>query len=77
MLLMTVFRFSKKNEAATAIVEVHGKEINGHQVKCSWGKESSDPSQNSNAAQPNQVAAQTVNSTNVTVPNTFLLSTAC
>lgn len=55
-------RFSTKEAAAQAIVSVHGTEINSHTVKCSWGKESSDPSQNSNsggaAGTGGQVAAQ-------------------
>ena len=38
-------RFATKEAATQAIVSVHGTEINGHVVKCSWGKESSDPSQ--------------------------------
>lgn len=35
-------RFSTKESAAHAIVTVHGTEINGHLVKCSWGKETPD-----------------------------------
>ena len=58
------FRFSTKEAAAQAIVSVHGTEINSHTVKCSWGKESSDPSQNSNsggaAGSGGQVATQPV-----------------
>lgn len=38
------FRFSTKESAAQAIVNTHGGEINGHTVKCSWGKESNDQS---------------------------------
>ena len=37
-------RFATKDAAAQAIVDKHGTEINNHTVKCSWGKESSDPS---------------------------------
>jgi len=44
-------RFSNKDTATQAIVQVHGTEINGHQVKCSWGKESNDPSQNPSPSQ--------------------------
>ena len=36
-------RFSTKESAAHAIVAVHNTEVNGHTVKCSWGKESGDP----------------------------------
>ena len=38
-------RFSSKKAAALAIVGVHGTEVGGHTVKCSWGKESSEPGQ--------------------------------
>ncbi|XP_060064558.1 nucleolysin TIAR-like isoform X1 [Ylistrum balloti] len=40
-------RFSTKEAAAQAICSVHGTMVNDQQVKCSWGKESNDPSQNS------------------------------
>ena len=46
------FRFGNKEDATQAIVSVHGSEINGHTVKCSWGKESSDPSGPPSQAQP-------------------------
>lgn len=36
-------RFSTKESAAHAIVAVHNTDVNGHTVKCSWGKESGDP----------------------------------
>ncbi|XP_077992537.1 cytotoxic granule associated RNA binding protein TIA1-like isoform X2 [Glandiceps talaboti] len=36
-------RFSTHESAAHAILHVNGAQINGHSVKCSWGKESSDP----------------------------------
>ncbi|XP_070550219.1 nucleolysin TIAR-like [Ptychodera flava] len=36
-------RFSTHESAAHAIVNIHGTQINCHSVKCSWGKESSDP----------------------------------
>ena len=35
-------RFDNKTSAAQAIVAVHGTELNGTIVKCSWGKESND-----------------------------------
>ncbi len=38
-----LFRFSTKESAAHAIVAVHNTDVNGHTVKCSWGKESGDP----------------------------------
>ncbi|XP_076372077.1 cytotoxic granule associated RNA binding protein TIA1-like isoform X4 [Tachypleus tridentatus] len=37
-------RFATKEAATHAIVGTHNSEINGQIVKCSWGKESSDPS---------------------------------
>lgn len=37
-------RLDSKEAAAKAIVGVHGTEMNGYQVKCSWGKETSDSS---------------------------------
>ncbi len=40
-------RFANKESATTAIVAVHGTEVGGHTVKCSWGKESSDPQNSS------------------------------
>merc|ERR1719328_147248 len=36
-------RFSTKESAAHAIVAIHNGDVNGHTVKCSWGKESGDP----------------------------------
>ncbi|XP_014680822.1 PREDICTED: nucleolysin TIA-1 isoform p40-like isoform X2 [Priapulus caudatus] len=36
-------RFGSKESATHAIVSVHNTEVNGQIVKCSWGKESSDP----------------------------------
>ncbi|CAH1784366.1 unnamed protein product [Owenia fusiformis] len=35
-------RFSNKESACNAIVTVHGTEIKGQAVKCSWGKESNE-----------------------------------
>ncbi|KAK7463980.1 hypothetical protein BaRGS_00038020 [Batillaria attramentaria] len=37
-------RFSSKEAATQAICAVHGSTINDQTVKCSWGKESNDPS---------------------------------
>ena len=42
-LVPAFFRFSTKESAAHAIVAVHNTDVNGHTVKCSWGKESGDP----------------------------------
>ena len=53
-----VFRFSTKESAAHAIVAVHNTDVNGHTVKCSWGKESGDPnnlSANSQVWRSNQM----------------------
>merc|ERR1719367_1404207 len=36
-------RFSTKESAAHAIVAIHNSDVNGHTVKCSWGKESGAP----------------------------------
>jgi len=61
-----VCRFASKEAATQAIVSVHGAEILGHSVKCSWGKESSDPSQGGasspqqGAASPSQVSSSSV-----------------
>ena len=41
--LSSLIRFSTKESAAHAIVAVHNTDVNGHTVKCSWGKESGDP----------------------------------
>ena len=41
--LLFLIRFSTKESAAHAIVAVHNTDVNGHTVKCSWGKESGDP----------------------------------
>ena len=45
IIIIIVHRFSAKKAAAEAIVAVHGTEVGGHTVKCSWGKESSEPGQ--------------------------------
>lgn len=37
-------KFATKEAATSAIVSVHNTEIHGQVVKCSWGKESGDPS---------------------------------
>jgi len=36
------YRFSSKEAATEAIVGLHLTEINGHTVKCSWGKKGDD-----------------------------------
>ena len=41
--ILFLIRFSTKESAAHAIVAVHNTDVNGHTVKCSWGKESGDP----------------------------------
>lgn len=38
-------RFGSKEAATNAICTIHGTTINDQMVKCSWGKESNDPSQ--------------------------------
>ncbi|UYV66614.1 TIAL1, partial [Cordylochernes scorpioides] len=47
-------RFATKEAATHAIVATHNHEINGQLVKCSWGKEASDP----NNQQQQSLAAQ-------------------
>lgn len=37
-------KFATKEVATSAIVAVHNTEVNGQVVKCSWGKETGDPS---------------------------------
>lgn len=37
-------RFSTKEAATNAIVNMHNTDINGQTIKCSWGKETGDPS---------------------------------
>ncbi|CAB0002097.1 unnamed protein product [Nesidiocoris tenuis] len=49
-------KFTTKEAATRAIESVHNTEINGQIVKCFWGKETADPSNNAaNAANANQV----------------------
>ncbi|KAL3864565.1 hypothetical protein ACJMK2_006232 [Sinanodonta woodiana] len=48
-------RFDSKESAANAIVGVNGTTVNDQTVKCSWGKESNDPSQTSSASSPQMV----------------------
>ena len=52
-----LIRFSTKESAAHAIVAVHNTDVNGHTVKCSWGKESGDPN---NLPANSQVSSSTV-----------------
>ncbi|XP_028966526.1 nucleolysin TIAR-like [Galendromus occidentalis] len=49
-------RFATKESATHAIVAVHNTDVNGQIVKCSWGKESSDP--NNQQVQHTIAAAQ-------------------
>lgn len=49
-------KFGTKEAATNAIVSTHNSEINGHLVKCSWGKETGDPSNQVQSA--SAVAAQ-------------------
>ena len=42
MICDTHYRFSSKEAATEAIVGLHLTEINGHTVKCSWGKKGDD-----------------------------------
>ncbi|XP_052102558.1 nucleolysin TIAR-like isoform X3 [Mytilus californianus] len=43
-------RFSEKQAAAQAICQVNGTMVAEQQVKCSWGKESNEPSQTNSSA---------------------------
>ncbi|GAU92230.1 hypothetical protein RvY_04339-1 [Ramazzottius varieornatus] len=36
-------RYDNRDSAAAAILGIHNSEINGHLVRCSWGKEPRDP----------------------------------
>lgn len=47
LLLFFFLRFSSHDSAAHAIVSVNGTAIEGHIVKCFWGKESPDMAKNS------------------------------
>lgn len=51
-------RFVSKEAAAHAIEEMHNGEINGHVVKCFWGKETSDGAMGGQPTQGGQQAAQ-------------------
>jgi len=42
-------RFASKESATQAIVSVHNSDVNGQNVKCSWGKEPGEPGNTSNA----------------------------
>lgn len=44
--LFSFLRFSSHDSAAHAIVSVNGTVIEGHIVKCFWGKESPDMAKN-------------------------------
>lgn len=41
-------KFANKESAAAAILNLNGSEVNGHIIKCSWGKEAGDPNHMSN-----------------------------
>ncbi|XP_046366208.1 nucleolysin TIAR-like isoform X3 [Haliotis cracherodii] len=61
-------RFASKENATTAIVSVHGSTVNDQQVKCSWGKESNDPSQTTQQLVNQQQQQQPYQATS---PNTY------
>lgn len=42
-------RFASKESATQAIVSVHNTDLNGQNVKCSWGKEPGEPGMANNA----------------------------
>lgn len=44
--ICSIVRFSTHESAAHAIVSVNGTTIEGHVVKCYWGKESPDITKN-------------------------------
>ncbi|XP_049520865.1 cytotoxic granule associated RNA binding protein TIA1-like isoform X2 [Dermacentor silvarum] len=48
-------RFGTKEAATHAIVATHNSDVNGQTVKCSWGKEATDPN---NQQQPQNLATQ-------------------
>lgn len=45
----SVHRFATKESATQAIVSVHNSDLNGQNVKCSWGKEPGEPGGANNA----------------------------
>ena len=51
-LLLFIDRFFNKEDASRAIVGRHLSEINGHIVKCSWGKKSDDTSPGCSSTSP-------------------------
>ncbi|KAJ8317000.1 hypothetical protein KUTeg_004904 [Tegillarca granosa] len=53
-------RFANKEAATQAICSVNGTMVNDQQVKCSWGKESNDPSQPGGVASGDGGASRTV-----------------
>ena len=46
-------RFSSKESACQAICHVHGSEIQGQIVKCSWGRDEAINDQNIRTSYPN------------------------
>ncbi|KAK4337156.1 hypothetical protein RND71_043374 [Anisodus tanguticus] len=57
-------KFHSKESATNAIVSVHNTEINGQSVKCSWGKETGDPTNQAVAA----AAAGSINAAQYAYP---------
>lgn len=45
-----MLRFDSKKAATEAIVGMHGAEVGGFTVKCSWGKETTNGSQGQSSA---------------------------
>ena len=47
--ILSILRFASKESATQAIVSVHNTDLNGQNVKCSWGKEPGEPGSANNA----------------------------
>ena len=53
-------RFAEHTQATQAICAMHGKEIEGCSLKCSWGRESGDPNNIANQQQQAQVRSNKI-----------------
>ncbi|ESN91583.1 hypothetical protein HELRODRAFT_189734 [Helobdella robusta] len=60
-------RFDSKESASHAIVGVHGSEVNGHLVKCYWGKEPNANNNYNNNSNNNNNNANINNNNNINV----------
>ncbi|ESN95132.1 hypothetical protein HELRODRAFT_186005 [Helobdella robusta] len=61
-------RMDKKESACNGIVGVHGTDVNGYPVKCSWGKDPSDllnPSPSLNSSNSSSITASNSNNNSI------------